>query len=702
MNALVVALALYSAAADSPERPLRRFLFAISSEDGGPGKARLRYSASDARGVARVMQDLGGVAPSRTKFLADPDSGQFLTGFRELSASMERSRDSGNRVELMAYYSGHSDEGALLLGNTRIPYPLLRQAIESAPAEVRLAVLDACASGAAVRSKGGVRREAFRIEGADRLRGQAFLTSSRAEEASHESDRIGGSFFTQAFLAGIQGAADVDRDRKVTLLEAYRYAYDQTVANTTSTRTGPQHPEFDLDLSGSGDVVLTDLDQTGSVLGIDASVVGRVTVVDSTGATVADLVKVAGVPLDLGLPAGSYRIGVAGDTTARFSRVRLPRKGRFDFAPSDADSLAPITRDASPVARSVGASDTSLVLLPVNLGFFAPISVNSLRPGRARNMFSLDVFGGEAARIDGVQIASFYAGARRMDGLQIALATRTDHLRGIQMGLVDVVSGRIVGAQAGLVDLATGPMDGAQLGVVTWAGEPRGAQIAVLNMGGSVTGTQVGVVNWARSVKGAQVGVLNIAGTSNGLQAGVLNLSRRARGAVVGVVNGSKELEALPVGLLSAGLNMRPGIEVSVAECGWSTVSLRLDGSRFHTRIGGTAALEEPQRRLGYAVGFGIHWAPAPAWTLEGDLSQRQVWNNSSDNSATANANWNTASVSLGRGIGPTTVFGGISFNVLHADESDPDAYVNPVGYEAYEPTSKTRIWPGAFAGIRF
>lgn len=719
MNALLVAFALLSAATDAPERPLRRFLLAISSEDGGPGKARLRYSASDARGVARVMQDLGGVSPGRTRFLAEPDSGRFLSEFRDLSAEMERSRDSGNRVELIAYYSGHSDEDALLLGRTRIPYPRLRAAIETAPAEMRLAVLDACASGAAVRTKGGVRREAFRIEGADRLRGQAFLTSSRAEEVSHESDRIGGSFFTQAFLAGIQGAADVDHDRKVTLLEAYRYAYDQTVATTSSTRSGPQHPEFDLDLSGSGDVVLTDLDQTGSVLGIDASVGGRITVSDSAGAIVADLVKQPGHPLDLGLQAGNYRIGVFGDSAARFAFVELPKRGRTDYSPSASDSLAKIVRDSTPVAiAGTAPDDSTLSLIPVNLGLFPPASINSLRPGRAWNVFSLDAFGGEAARIHGLQIAGFYAQAGKMDGMQIALAARTGKQRGIQigglgawsdnggtglqMGLVDVAAGRVVGVQAGLVDVAAKDMVGAQLGVVAWTREHRGGQISVINIAGSVTGAQVGVLNVARSVKGAQVGVLNISGSSQGVQAGVVNVSGRARGAVVGVVNASKDLDALPIGLLSGGMNMRPGVEFSVDECGYGNLSFRLDGTRYHTRVGAVASLDEPQRRLGFAVGFGAHWAPASQWSLEGDVSQRQIWSLPGDNGPDDNANWNTVSVSVGRGFGPATVFAGISFNVLYAYDGDAESYASPVAYDAYHPGDDTRIWPGAFAGIRF
>jgi len=213
--------------------------------------------------------------------------------------------------------------------------------------------------------------------------------------------------------------------------------------------------------------------------------------------------------------------------------------------------------------------------------------------------------------------------------------------------------------------------------------------------------TQIGVVNWARSVKGAQVGVLNIAGSSEGVQAGVLNLSRQARGAVLGVVNGALDMDALPVGLVSAGLNMRPGFEVVVDECGYGTASLRLDGRRYHTRFGGIAALSEPQRRFGYAVGFGAHWTPAPEWSLEGDLTQRQLWNDPAENGATPQANWNSASLALGHTLGPATVALGVSFNVLVAYEGDADVFVNPIGPDPYKPSHATRIWPGALLLVR-
>src|SRR5207253_2498641 len=113
-----------------------------------------------------------------------------------------------------------------------LDYGALRKAIEAVPADVRVAVLDSCASGAFARSKGGQFLPAFLSDASSQVRGQAILTSSSETEVAQESDRIGSSFFTHHLLAGLRGAADTSHDGRVTLNEAYQYAYDETLSRT--------------------------------------------------------------------------------------------------------------------------------------------------------------------------------------------------------------------------------------------------------------------------------------------------------------------------------------------------------------------------------------------------------------------------------------------------------------------------------------
>ena len=78
----------------------------------------------------------------------------------------------------------------LLLGEDRYSYRSLRDRLDQVPADVRIAVLDACASGAITRLKGGQPQPPFLVDESSDMRGHAILTSSAATEAAQESDRI--------------------------------------------------------------------------------------------------------------------------------------------------------------------------------------------------------------------------------------------------------------------------------------------------------------------------------------------------------------------------------------------------------------------------------------------------------------------------------------------------------------------------------
>src|SRR5262249_42604973 len=126
------------------------------------------------------------------------------------------------------------------------------------------------------------------------VRGHAFLASSSQSEAAQESDRIGGSFFTHYLVTGLRGAADASGDGRVTLNEAYAFAFRETLAGTEATRGGAQHPAYDIEMAGTGDVVITDLHQLSAGLSLPSELAGRVFVRDASGALVAELGKRAG------------------------------------------------------------------------------------------------------------------------------------------------------------------------------------------------------------------------------------------------------------------------------------------------------------------------------------------------------------------------------------------------------------------------
>jgi hypothetical protein len=92
----------------------------------------------------------------------------------------------------------------------------------------------------------------------------------------------------------LRGAADANRDGRVTLAEGYQYAFSETLARTTSTQAGPQRPRWEIQLVGTGDLVLTDLRAAAAKLVLDEKIAGRVNVFSGVGGFTVEVTKTAG------------------------------------------------------------------------------------------------------------------------------------------------------------------------------------------------------------------------------------------------------------------------------------------------------------------------------------------------------------------------------------------------------------------------
>jgi opacity protein-like surface antigen len=352
---VTLCLSLAPSGARAADGALRRFAVVAGASLGGPGRTPLRYAASDARDVSRVLRRLGGVAMDDLVLLEEPDAERIRAALAGVAAEAERARQAGRRVEVFVYYSGHSDEDGLLLGTSRLPYAELRRELDQVPADVRVAILDSCASGAFTRAKGGEHRPPFLLDEASRVRGHAFLTSSAAHEAAQESDRLKASFFTHALLTGLRGAADSTGDRVVTLNEAYQFAFRETLAGTETTQAGPQHATYDIGLVGSGDVVMTDLRVADALLVLPEALDGRVFVRNGSGQLVAELRKVRGTRIDLALEEGRYEVRVAREQRVAAALVSLPPNARTVL---DETKLYDVPLEAT-AARGDGGLETT-------------------------------------------------------------------------------------------------------------------------------------------------------------------------------------------------------------------------------------------------------------------------------------------------------------------------------------------------------
>ncbi|MFM7204551.1 MAG: caspase family protein, partial [Myxococcota bacterium] len=292
----------------TPTQTLRRYALIIGANLGGPSRPPLKYAHTDAQAFARVLEEMGGVGAADRMLLLEPTRASLDQNLKALSQRLKAEQSPQQRSELVLYYSGHSDETGIMLGSERWSYPEIRQALDTLPADVRIAILDSCSSGALIRTKGGTRKPPFMVDASSSVKGYAFLTSSAEDEAAQESERLKGSFFTHALVTGLRGAADASRDGRVTLHEAYQFAFYNTLDKTRATAAGPQHPGYDIRLVGSGDLVLTDTRSTGAGVMLDPNLVGDLYVRDGDGHLVAELKKAAGTALELAFAPGPYRL----------------------------------------------------------------------------------------------------------------------------------------------------------------------------------------------------------------------------------------------------------------------------------------------------------------------------------------------------------------------------------------------------------
>lgn len=387
-----------------------RLAVVVGNNAGAGSMPPLRYAESDAGKFARVLLELGDVTSERLQVLQGRSARELETALKKTREQAELIKQGPeNRVVLIFYFSGHSDGEALELGNEMLPFSRLKNLI-SGIGDVRVVVVDACKSGAGFREKGGKQADPFTIKLTDALQstGDAFIASSAENEAALESAEVLGSIFTHHFVSGLRGVADVSGDKLVTLGEAYRYAYDQTVSRTTLLPVGAQHPTYDYKLTGQGELVMATLQRATAQL---------ILPVGFERAVVSDVLRdqvIAEVPTgsfrEVALPAGQYGLRVFKSGQSFGGRVAIADGGRREVkwdeltAISSAGLVA--TKGGGVVAQQFVAEHAAgerlltaqFNLVPAIAGFGVQLGGRVGFEPRQTSGFSFALLGGHASR----------------------------------------------------------------------------------------------------------------------------------------------------------------------------------------------------------------------------------------------------------------------------------------------------------------
>lgn len=655
MAVLASASLAHAAGVSSGSIAIERYVFAVSANNGGKERPRLRYAETDARAFAEVLSQMGGVPKQNVYRVTEPSVESLQKQLDALdkklvAAKSAKAAKTGNgaaedfREEVLVYYSGHADEKGLRLGEEVYTWKEFRKRIDALNADVKIAVIDACGSGTITRVKGGVAVPAFMVDKSSDMKGYAFITSSTQDESSQESDKLKGSFFTHSLVSGLRGAGDISGDGKVTLSEAYQFAFNETLQKTEATMGGAQHPSRDMNLAGTGDVVMTDLRSTSAGLEFDDDIEGRLFIRDDKGELVAEVYKKQGRVMSLGFPAGKYSVRLerpaeykeASVTLQDNYRARLSRKqfaavsaerttlrgeikneNRLDSVEYSIDSLDHngkyrvtfnlVDKDREPrkgVQLGLFVTRTDSYMLGTQVSLFANIARKEMHGVQLSA-----VYNGSKEHFEGAQASAVVNYAKSFDGVQVAAAANVtkDKSSGFQISpslnyAGDTLSGMQLAAGINCARKTKAQVSAA----MNVASESNVQATAAMNIAGKSDVQASAAMNIAKksdvqataamNIAGesdVQVSTLNIAGKLDKAQVGILNITGKASGRQVGLVNICGDCEKTPVGLINIVGNGVWSATASMNEMGAFGLSFRMGTPYLFTAFEGARLIEK-------------------------------------------------------------------------------------------------------------
>lgn len=334
-QALAVAVLLADgsarAATAAPPR-LPRTAIVVGATAPATGRAALRHAHRDAEAIRDALVSVGGFEDGRVYVLRDPEPEALLALVRREAAALA----GVPQGLLFFYFSGHADGGALYSAGKAVPVEALRAALDRPEVSLRVGVLDACQGGGWTRAKGLVPDAPFEVTLPQLLasEGSALIASSSGSESAHESDALGGSFFTHHFVAAMRGAADESRRGEVTLTAAFEYARQQTIRETARRAAEPQHPSFAINLRGRQDLILAQVTASPSVLAVDQDA-GPIELVHlGTGVRLLEL-PAGRRQVTVAVPPGAYLVRKVGASGVLAREVEVPPTGSANVSEHD-------------------------------------------------------------------------------------------------------------------------------------------------------------------------------------------------------------------------------------------------------------------------------------------------------------------------------------------------------------------------------
>jgi len=217
----------------------------------------LRFADDDAeRFTAFLKSSAGGNVPSQNIILlTNKNAGQS-----NILLAMDLFQKALPKDRIIFYFSGHGLEKAFVpydvrLGNysSFLTHDEVKARFKQSHAGTKIVIADACLSGSMRSEK--LPSTAVKVTSKSfRDTNVAMILSSRSTQTSAETITVHGGIFTYFLIRGLNGYADANQDKKVTIRELYKYIAPRTKKSTPNNQAPVFAGKF------SDDLVLSYLD----------------------------------------------------------------------------------------------------------------------------------------------------------------------------------------------------------------------------------------------------------------------------------------------------------------------------------------------------------------------------------------------------------------------------------------------------------
>ena len=259
---------------ESKSTTANTFVLLIGINKYPPEIPSLDYCVRDTEGLAKSLQKIGVPTEQIIVMVDDAEKVAFRPSRTNIIRQIEMVTQLVTESDqLVVAFSGHGaqmdgeaylcpNDTDLEKANSFLPRKWVYEQLEKCPARKKLFISDACRNEIKMpgaRSVAGVKSLADPLGDTD-SHGFAILASCSKNQKSYEDEKFEHGVFTYFVMQGLEGAADADKDGRVTFEELYRFVMRNTRQHVLTTRQTAQVPVRGGEYSG--DFVLVEIGQS--------------------------------------------------------------------------------------------------------------------------------------------------------------------------------------------------------------------------------------------------------------------------------------------------------------------------------------------------------------------------------------------------------------------------------------------------------